>query len=187
MVQLETDYTGADFTANAKVMNPSLLEGSLTGIVVGSYLQSVTPRLALGLEAMWQRAAGNEGPQTAVAYAARYRGTDWIASAQLLAQGGIQTSYWKRLSDRVEAGVDINLQFLGMSGGGMMGMPENDGTTTLGAKYEFRTAVFRGQVDSKGKVSCLLDKRVSQPVQVTFAGELDHSKVRFRMINATCN
>lgn len=178
MVQLETDYTGDDFSANVKAMNPSILEGALTGILVGSYLQAVTPRLALGLEAMWQRAAGNEGPQAAVAYAARYRGDDWIASAQLLAQGGIQTSYWKRLSDRVEAGVDINLQFMGMSGGGgMMGMPENEGTTTLGAKYEFRTAIFRGQVDSKGKVACLLEKRVSPPVQVTFAGELDHAKV----------
>lgn len=152
----------------------------MTGIFIGSYLQSVTPRLALGLEAMWQRPAGSEGPQSFIAYAGRYKASDWILSGQLLAQGGIQTSFWKRLSDKVEAGVDLNLQFLGLSGGGggmMGGMPENDGTATLGAKYEFRTAVFRGQVDSKGKVSCLLEKRVSPPVAMTFAAELDHSKV----------
>jgi len=179
MVQLEADYTGADFTTNIKAMNPSLLEGAMTGIFIGSYLQAVTPRLSLGMEAVWQRPAGNEGPQTAVSYAARYRGLDWIASAQLLAQGGVQTSYWKRLSDKVEAGVDINLQFLGLSGAqNMMGGPENEGTTTLGAKYDFRTSTFRGQVDSKGKVSCVLDKRISPPVMVTFAGELDHAKVR---------
>jgi mitochondrial import receptor subunit TOM40 len=178
MVQLEADYVGADFTTNVKAMNPSILEGATTGIFIGSYLQAVTPRLSLGLEAVWQRAAGNEGPQTAVSYAARYRGSDWIASAQLLAQGGVQTTYWKRLSDKVEAGVDINLQFLGLSGSqGMMGGPENEGITTLGAKYDFRTSTFRGQVDSKGKVSCVLDKRISPPVMVTFAGELDHAKV----------
>jgi len=178
MVQLEGDYTGDDFSANIKAMNPSALEGALTGIFVGSYLQAVTPRLSLGLEAVWQRPSGQDGPQTAVSYAARYRGFDWIASAQLLAQGGVQTSYWKRLSDKVEAGVDINLQFLGLSGQqSMMGGPENEGTTTLGAKYDFRTSTFRGQVDSKGKVSCVLDKRISPPVMVTFAGELDHAKV----------
>jgi mitochondrial import receptor subunit TOM40 len=178
MVQLEADYVGADFTTNVKAMNPSVLEGATTGIFIGSYLQAVTPRLSLGLEAVWQRAAGNEGPQTAVSYAARYRGSDWIASAQLLAQGGVQTTYWKRLSDKVEAGVDINLQFLGLSGSSaMMGGPENEGTATLGAKYDFRMSTFRGQVDSKGKVSCVLDKRISPPVMVTFAGELDHAKV----------
>lgn len=179
MVQLENDYTGADFSANIKAMNPSFLEGSLTGIFIGSYLQSITPRLALGLEAIWQRPGGGQGPETAISYAGRYRGSDWIFSAQVLAQGGIQTSYWKRLSDRVEAGVDVNLQFLGLSGApaAMMGGMKNEGITTLGAKYDFRTSTFRGQVDSTGKVACVLEKRVSQPVMVTFAGELDHFKV----------
>ncbi len=180
MVQLETDYTGADFTMNIKAMNPSLLEGNLTGIFVGSYMQSVTPRIALGLETVWQRAGGGQGPDIVTSYAARYKGSDWIASAQLLQQGGVQASYWKRLAERVEAGVDVNLSFLGLAGagGGMMGgMSKNDGVATIGAKYDFRTSVFRGQIDSQGKVACLLEKRLAPPVQITFAGELDHSKV----------
>lgn len=179
MVQLEGDYTGADFSINLKAMNPSALEGRLTGMFVGDYLQSITPSLSLGVEAMFQRPSAEEGPTTFVAYAGRYKGNGWIASGQYLANGAVNASYWQRLSDRVEAGVDLNLQFVGLSGaGGMLGQMGNEGVATLGAKYDFRTAIFRGQVDSKGKVSCVLEKTISQPVQVTFAGELDHAKVR---------
>ena len=180
MVSVDNDYTGDDFTASLKSINPSVIEGGLTGIFVGSYLQSLTPSLAVGLEAMWQRVALNSGPETAVSYCARYKGKDWIASAQLAEQGGINTSYWKRLTDRVEAGVDLNLQFApGMGPGGLMsGGLRKEATTTIGAKYDFKTSSFRAQVDSSGKLSCLYEKRVLPPVQITFAGEMDHFKVR---------
>jgi mitochondrial import receptor subunit TOM40 len=172
MVQLDNEYTGNDFTASLKTFNPSAIDGGLTGIFIGSYLQSVTPSLALGLEAIWQRAA--------ISYCAKYKGSDWIASAQLHAQGAISTSYWRRLTDKVEAGVDLNLQFAGLSGaGGLMGMPtRKEGVTTVGAKYDFRTSTFRAQVDSTGKLSCLLEKKVAPPVGLTFAAEVDQFKVR---------
>lgn len=176
---LENDYVGADFTAQLKAMNPSALDGALTGIYIGSYLQSITPRLALGLEAVYQRPAAQIGPESMLSYAARYKGDDWVASAQFLTQGGLQGSYWRRLSEKVEAGVDLNLQFagLGLAQGGLMGGGKKEGTATLGAKYDFRASSFRAQVDSTGKVSCLLDKRVVPLVGITFAGELDHAKV----------
>lgn len=180
MLQLDNDFSGKDFTASLKSINPSYLEGGLTGIFIGSYLQSLTPKLAVGLEAMWQRAAMNAGPDTVLSYCAKYRGIDWIASAQLQAQGALSTSYWRRLTEKVEAGVDLNLQFMpGLGGGGLMGGgARREGTTTVGAKYDFRTSTFRAQLDSSGKLSCLLEKRVLPPVQVTFAGEMDHFKVR---------
>ncbi|KAH6715271.1 eukaryotic porin/Tom40 [Leptodontidium sp. 2 PMI_412] len=177
MAQFDNEYTGADFTASVKSLNPSIIDGGLTGIFIGSYLQSVTPNLALGLEAIWQRAALNQGPETALSYCAKYKGSDWIASAQLAAGGAISTSYWRKLTDKVEAGVDLNLQFAGLSGAGMMGGPaRNEGVTTVGAKYDFRMSTFRAQVDSTGKLSCLLEKRVAPPVQLTFAAEMDHFK-----------
>ena len=178
MVQIENEYVGNDFTASLKALNPSALDGGLTGIFVGSYLQSVTPSLALGLEAVWQRQALNQGPDTALTYSAKYKGSDWIASAVFAAGGAVQTSFWRRLSDKVEAGVDMNLQFLGLSGGMMGGPSRKEGVTTVGAKYDFRMSTFRAQVDSTGKLSCLLEKRIAPPVQLTFAAEMDHFKVR---------
>ncbi|TKA71901.1 hypothetical protein B0A55_07191 [Friedmanniomyces simplex] len=176
-VSLEQDYVGDDFTAQLKSINPSLLEGGLTGMFIGSYLQSVTPRLSLGLEGVWQKPGGGMGPEAALSYAARYKGDDWVASAQLLTQGGLQGSYWRRLTDKVETGVDVNLQFAGLSGANaMMGGARKEGTATLGAKYEFSRSIFRAQVDSQGKIGCLWDKIIAPPVKVTFAGEMDHAK-----------
>lgn len=180
MVSVDNDYSGDNFSASLKSINPSIIEGGLTGIFVASYLQSLTPSLAVGLEAMWQRAAINTGPETAISYCMKYKGSDWIASAQLAEQGVLTTSYWKKLTDKVEAGVDLNLQFApGLGSGGLMGNgSRKEGTTTIGAKYDFRQSSFRAQVDSSGKLSCLYEKRVLPPVQLVFAGEMDHFKVR---------
>jgi len=184
MLSVENDYTGADFTASVKAMNPSLLEGGLTGMFVGDYLQAVTPRLALGINAMWQRSAMNQGPEMLISYAARYKSDDWIATARFLAAGGLQATYWRRIAERVEAGVDLNMQFMPSYGpGGVMGGSlRKEGVATVGAKYEFRTAglgnsSFRAQVDSQGKLACLLEKRVAPPVNLSFVGEIDHFKV----------
>lgn len=178
ILQIDNDYTGSDFSASIKAFNPYPFDGGLTGIYVGSYLQSVTPSLALGFEAIWQRQALNTRPESTLSYCAKYRGADWIASAQLQAQGAIAASYWRKLSERVEAGVDMNLQFAPTPAAMMMGGPSREGTATIGAKYDFRASTFRAQVDSAGKVSCLLEKRIAMPISLTFAGEIDQVKVR---------
>ena len=60
----------------------------------------------------------------------------------------------------------------------MMGGMKKEGLAIFGAKYEFSRSIFRAQVDSQGKVGCLLEKMVAPLVRVTFAGEMDHVKVR---------
>ncbi|KAJ5972679.1 uncharacterized protein N7479_002597 [Penicillium vulpinum] len=176
LVQIDNDYTGRDFSASLKAFNPSCLEGGLTGIFVGSYLQSVTPNLALGFEAIWQRQAITARPETALSYSAKYKGEDWIGTAQLQAQGTFNATYWRKLSERVEAGIDMNLQLQPSPATLMMGGPARDGTTAIGAKYDFRASSFRAQVDSTGKVSCLLEKRIAMPISLSFAGEIDQAK-----------
>ncbi|SPQ21629.1 05dc44cc-f966-4e91-9aac-59ffbd3bfff5 [Thermothielavioides terrestris] len=172
MAQFENEYQGNDFTATVKALNPSFLEGGLTGIFIGQYLQSVTPKLALGLEAVWQRSGLTQGPDTAVSYVARYKSDNFIASAQLQAQGALNASYWQRLSEKVQAGVDMTLSVA--PSGALMGGPTKEGITTFGAKYDFRMSTFRAQIDSKGKLSCVLEKRVAAPVMMTFAADVDH-------------
>ena len=182
MLQLDNEYTGKDFSASVKAVNPSLLDGGMTGIFIGSYLQSITSGLALGMEAIWQRQAMSSGPDSAVSYVARYKGSDWVASAQLQAAGALNTSFWRRIGERVEAGAELQLQL--QPGGAMgrqamiMGGPSGpEGVATVGAKYDFRTASFRAQADSTGKLSVLVEKRLRQRIQITFAGELDQFKV----------
>jgi mitochondrial import receptor subunit TOM40 len=191
MFSFDNHYSGADFAATLKAINPSILDGGLTGIITGSYMQSITPGLALGLDCAWQRQSMSNGPDLQVSYAARYKGADWIASAQFLSQGALQASYWRRLTESVQTGIDCTLQFVGLGlAQGMMGGMRKEGVTTIGARYDFRKASFRAQVDSQGKVACLLENRIAGAVSVTFSGEIDHSKVyilnRFANTVLTC-
>lgn len=172
MASIEHEYTGSDFTTSLKMLNPSCIEGGLTGIYILSHLQSVTRRLALGIEAVWQRGALNQPPDSAMSYCARYKTEDWIASAQLHAQGALNTTYWRRLSDKVQAGVDMTLQVA--PSGAMMGGLQKEGITSVGVKYDFRMSTFRAQVDSKGKLGCILEKRVAPPVMMSFCADVDH-------------
>jgi mitochondrial import receptor subunit TOM40 len=185
---VENEYTGSDFSASLKASNPSILEGGLTGTLNGEYLQSITPRLSLGLSALWQREAMNQGPNMMLTYAARYKGNDWIGSARFLSLAGLlQLSYWRRIADKVEAGVNLELSMFGRPGGSMMGGPGRpEAEATLGAKYEFRTSTFRAQVDSSGVLGCLLEKRVAPPVALTFVGKIDHVKVSTIILKDIC-
>lgn len=178
---IENDYTGKDFTASIKAINPSVLEGGTTGMVTGEYLQSITPRLSLGINALWQRQAMNQGPDVLTTYAARYKGDDWIGTAKFISVGAFSTSYWRRLADKVEVGADLNLQYVPAGAGMMGGGAKADGVATLGAKYEFRAAQVKAQVDSQGRIAALLEKRVAPSVGVTFVGQIDHVKVRLKL------
>lgn len=186
MIQLEQDYQANDFSVNLKTLNPNFLNG-FSGVAVGSLLQSLTPKLAVGLEAMYSKQAGPTPPDSAVSYVARYNNTNWIASAQLQAQGSLIASFWKRVSDKVEAGVETQIAAsMKPITDPLMGTPIGfepviDGTTTIGAKYEYRQSVFRGQLDSAGKVSAFMEKRVLPTVSILFSGEIDQIKQTSRL------
>lgn len=175
MVQLEHEYIGDDFTGSVKALNPSYLEGGLTGIFIGSYMQSLTSKFALGLEGIWQRAALEQPPETALSYCAKYKAEDWVATAQLQAQGAINTTFWKRIGERVQAGVDMTLSLTPSAAGMMGGGLQKEGITTFGAKYDFHMSTFRAQIDSRGKMGILIEKRVAPPVTLTIAADVDHA------------
>ncbi|KAF2644013.1 hypothetical protein P280DRAFT_487869 [Massarina eburnea CBS 473.64] len=180
MMSLENDYTGSDFSASLKAINPSVLDGGITGMIMGSYLQAVTPQLSLGIDAFWTRPAMAYPPELNVSYAARYKSVDWMACGQIIPDRGVlEASYWRRLSERVETGINCNLAFAGMGPGAPMagmGAPQKEGNVTIGAKYDFRSSSFRAQIDNQGKVSCLLEKMIAPPIRVTFSGEIDHKQ-----------
>ncbi|KAF9246498.1 eukaryotic porin-domain-containing protein [Melanogaster broomeanus] len=166
MLQLEQDYQGRDYSLNAKAVNPSPTD--LTGIYIGSYFQSITKNLALGIETLHQRQTP-EMSELATSYLAKYTGTDrnWIATAQLQPSGILQTTYWQKLSEKVEVAADLQV---------IAAPQRRDAITTLGAKYDLRMATFRAQVDSTGKVSALLEQRFAPTFAFLVSGEIDHFK-----------
>jgi mitochondrial import receptor subunit TOM40 len=178
MLQVEHEYQGADFTASIKAINPSYLDGGLTGIYIGSYLQSVTSKLALGIETVWQRGSLDQPPDAVMSYAARYKGADWVAALQLQGAGALNATYWRRLSEKVQAGVDMTLSVTPTGTAGPLGMNfDKNGIAMFGAKYDFRMSTMRAQFDSKGKLSVLVERRVAAPMTMTLGAELDHVQV----------
>ncbi|KAI0748336.1 eukaryotic porin-domain-containing protein [Daedaleopsis nitida] len=166
VVQLEHDYIGSDYSINAKAVNPSPVD--LTGIYMGSYLQSLTKNIALGVEGIFQRPSPDMS-EFATAYLAKYTSTDksWIATAQLQGMGIIQASYWQKLSDKVDVAAD--LQVVAAPG-------RRDALATLAARYELRMASFRAQLDSTGKVSAFLEQKFAPTFSFLVSGEIDHFK-----------
>lgn len=171
MLQLEHDYLGSDYSLNLKTLNPSPLDGS--GAYIGNYLQSVSKRLALGIETLYQIGPPplpGLAPVSEInnSYLAKYTGQDWIATAQLQPAGIIQTTYWQKCGEKLEVAADLQLVAV---------RHRREAVATVGAKYSLRQAVFRAQLDSSGKVSALLEQQLAPTFAFLVAGELDHVKV----------
>jgi mitochondrial import receptor subunit TOM40 len=166
VIQLEHENTGIDYCLNIKAINPSPIDGS--GVYIGSYLQSLTKRLALGVETIYQRAP--EGQELAATYLCKFTGAqqDWIATAQMQPIGLLQASYWQKLSGQVEVGADLQL---------IAAPLKRDAIATVGAKWDLRMASFKAQLDSTGKVSALLEQRFAPNFAFLLTGEIDHFKV----------
>ncbi|KAG0238898.1 translocase of outer mitochondrial membrane [Actinomortierella wolfii] len=168
MLQVEQDYNGKDYNINVKGVNPSPVEG--TGIYIGSYLQSVTPQLALGVEAVYQRPTPGQ-EETTWSYVAKYSGKDYIATAQYQGFGALQASYYLRYSDKVDFGTELQI----LTAGG-----RRDAVATVGGKFEFRRSTFRGQIDTTGKVSAVLEEKIVPGISFLVSGEMDHGKGQSR-------
>ncbi len=167
-VQMEHDYQGTDHSANFKALNPSPTD--LTGIYIVNYLQSLTRNFAFGIETVYQRPSADM-EEASTGYIAKLTGDkkDWIATAQVQPQGVAQCTYYHKLSEQVDVAADLQ----------MITMPQKrEAAATVGARYNFRMATLRAQIDSAGKLSSVYETRLSPAFGLTFAGEIDHLQER---------
>ena len=198
MLQIEHDHLGPHYSLSLKTMNPGLLDA--TGIHFVSLLHSFSPRLSLGFETIIQH------PQPAIletstSYLAKLTSLpnplanlsapsasgqpvpstpfypSWTATAQLQPSGNVQATYHQRLSDKVDVALDFQTLIQPAS---MMGPAKREAICTAGAKYDFRMATFRGQIDSNGTVGMLLEQRFTPAFAFMVSGEIDHAKVSCR-------
>ncbi|KAB5593108.1 Import receptor subunit TOM40 [Ceratobasidium theobromae] len=183
MLQLEHDYLGKDFSLSLKAMNP-FIDG--TGVYITSYLQSVTPRLALGFDRLHQR-AGPGMTETTTSYVLRWTSPPsstpavptpgsttpanevgkWVATTHLHPSGIIQATYCHRLSEKVEVGAELNF---------ILAPDRREATTTVGAKWDLRMSTMRAQLESNGRLSALLEQRFAPTFAFLIGGEIDHVK-----------
>lgn len=164
MAQAEADYMGSDYSLNAKAINPDAADGG-SGIYTASCLHALTPRLSLGAEVIAQKATQADPLDAGLNVAARYATEHWVAAANLQQMVALQLSYFHRVSDRVELGTELQSLLVG---------PRRDALATLAAKFDYRQAVIRTQLDSAGKVGLLYEERLFPGFSLLLSAELDH-------------
>ena len=193
MLQIEHDHLGPHYSLSLKTMNPGVLDA--TGIHFVSLLHSFSPRLSLGFETIIQ----HPQPQileTSTSYLAKLTSLPnplaamaptsgqfgqaapfypaWVATAQLQPSGNLQATYHQKLSEKVDVALDFQTVIQPAS---MMGPAKREAVCTAGAKYDFRMATFRGQIDSNGTVGMFLEQRFTPAFAFMVSGEIDHAKV----------
>ncbi|VEU21603.1 DEKNAAC102407 [Brettanomyces naardenensis] len=185
MCQIEQDYQANDFSLNFKTLNPDFSGPAFKGVMVGSILQSITPKLALGMETAYSALQPGMPGDAAISLVGRYSGEKWVASAQLQAQGSLTAAYWRKVADNVEAGIETTLQASYQPVMNEMMMPTMqpvfEANTTIGAKYEFRQSIYRGQLSSDGQASFMLEHRILPTLGLTFTASMDQFKNTSKM------
>jgi mitochondrial import receptor subunit TOM40 len=153
----DVEFKGSDWNGQLK-----LGSNEFYGI---NYLQSVTPRLALGGEAFWlgqQRKSG-------AGFAGRFTGEEFVATAQLATTGLVSFTYVQRISEKVSLASDF-----------MWNWNAREATASFGYDYMLRQCRLRGRIDSEGKVAALLEERLNQGVNFLLSGEIDHWKKDYK-------
>lgn len=166
LIQSDAEYRGNDFTASITTANIDIINNS--GVVVGHYLQRMTPSVAVGGELLYQY-----GSQEAamMSVAGRYTSDRWIASGTV-GQTGWHLSYWHKGNENVKVGVEYEYNTRArdssVSAGYQMEVPKSNIT-------------FRGMLDTNWTVAAVMEKRLP-PLPFTFvlSGMINHAKNQSR-------
>jgi len=165
MLQAECDWIGARGTSiNVKTINPD--PATRSGIFTASLLQALSRTLAVGGEMIGQRAPDGSPADFGLNMAMRFtpspRSTFTATLQQFVA---LQTTYHHRVSDKVELASELQMLLVG---------PRRDAVTSISAKFDYRQATLRAQVDSTGRVGLVMEEKLFPGFALLLSGELDH-------------
>lgn len=151
------DYKGRDYRAQYQMGN-----GALFG---ASYIQSITPHLAMGGEVFWT----GQHRKSGVGYAARYSTDKSVATGQVASTGMVALGYVQKVSEKVSLATDFMYNYL-----------SGDATSSVGYDYMLRQARLRGKIDSNGCASAFLEERLNLGLMFILSAEIDHKKKDYK-------
>ncbi|KAI3636426.1 hypothetical protein MIR68_005778 [Amoeboaphelidium protococcarum] len=163
-VGFEVDYTGLDYSTYARVAHAA----AGNQIVSLSHLQSVTKGLAVGVEAALQKLPEAQFTEPQLTYVAKYQAPDYKATVSYCQLGIMQATYFQKISEQVELGADLQVVNLNEQ--------QRESVCTLGAKWDFRAASVRAQVDTTGRVATFMEQRLGPGFSFLMSADLNHSK-----------
>ena len=122
---------------------------------------------SLGAEVIAQKATHADPIEMGMNVAARYSAEGWVAAVNLQQMVALQASYFHRVNQHVELGTELQMLLFG---------PRRDASATVGAKFDYRQAVIRTQLDSMGRVGLVYEERLFPGFSLLLSGELDHAR-----------
>lgn len=163
------DYFGADFTCTCVL---SKLADQKTDGFVASYLQQVTPYLALGMDLIYQRENTVPAGQaaTVASAVARYYKDNRIWSA-MLSLHALELCYTQIYGRNLGASVQLHADIV-----------EHQAKTRLCYHCHIPTMGFnfRGGIDTCGVISALCEQRLDPlPILLQLSGKLNHLSNQF--------
>uniref|UniRef100_A0A1B6FN05 Uncharacterized protein n=1 Tax=Cuerna arida TaxID=1464854 RepID=A0A1B6FN05_9HEMI len=177
--QLTAHYFGNTFTASVVLANADIITKS--GGLLLQYLQSVTPNLAIGTElAFLRNLVNNKYPEktimdvteTQVAVVGRYTSAHSVWST-VLSVNNILLSCYKKASDQIEFGIELNTNFRSN---------ESVGSLAYKIKLQDRGIVFRGCVDTNTNIGSVYEQRIcGSPFAFSVSANLNHRTSNFRL------
>ncbi|RKO90402.1 eukaryotic porin/Tom40 [Blyttiomyces helicus] len=178
----------------------SKTDSSTTGIFQTAYLQSVSRSLALGAEFVLQRPAPDV-EESAITFAARYAPAptgplpppstipigspspfppvnptdphEIITATYSPTTSLLHTTYWRRLNQRLEVAAELQLL---ASRATPMGEGRREGLASVAFKLDTINASIRGQVDTAGRLACVLEERLAPGIALLLSGEIEYGK-----------
>ncbi|XP_010557551.1 PREDICTED: mitochondrial import receptor subunit TOM40-1-like [Tarenaya hassleriana] len=151
------DYMGSDYRTQFQLGN-----GALFG---ASYIQSVTPSLALGGEVFW----AGQHRKSGIGYAARYETDKMVTTGQVASTGMVALSYVQKVSEKVSLATDFMYNYM-----------SRDVTASVGYDYILRQCRLRGKMDSNGVAAAYLEERLNMGLNFILSAELDHKKKDYK-------
>lgn len=150
---IDFDYRGVDFCSQLKLANG--------GVAAVSYLQSVTPSLALGGEGFYQGKSGF----SAITAAAKYTHGPDVASLTVASFGPVIASYMHRVNPKSAFATELYID--GRT---------KDSHMTLGYRFDLTSASVMGNIDSSGRISATVEERLNPILAFCLSGEIDHAR-----------
>ncbi|XP_030381849.1 mitochondrial import receptor subunit TOM40 homolog 1-like [Scaptodrosophila lebanonensis] len=164
------DYMGDDFTCSCVVSNIDFKRR--TGLAVASYLQEIVPKLAIGLELVYQSEDCVPGGEVAaISGLARYENGSRLWSG-MINVNSLEMCYTQSYGESLKASVHMHANIL-----------KRQAITRLCYQCDIPKGhfTFRGSVDTRGVISGVCEKRlVPMPMLLVLSGKLNHLSSHFR-------
>lgn len=171
--RLLLDYFGRDYTCSCCVLGNFKLADQM-GLIVASYLQQVTPHLALGMQLIYQREdiiPGRGGQASMLSAVARYQRDNRIWSA-IVNMHSLEICFTQLYGPSLGASVQLQANVLKRLA--ISRLCYHCHLPQIGFN-------FRGGVDTRGVISAVCERQLEPwPVLLQLSAKLNHLNNRFR-------